>query len=151
MAILLHQTHALNVQLQVNVMRPVLAIVLIIPLASCDKLTSGKMSASERFQLEAKCADEAREFETAWRKDNGTDFETLFFRHHYNFPQGKCYSLVYFGHSELAFETVYDALSGTTKFPLVTVVTGDDRAANESSEHKKLQKQIAELMEDDNP
>jgi hypothetical protein len=101
--------------------------------------------------VEGKCADEAREFESVWRKDNGTDFETLLFRHHYNVSKGKCYSLIYFGHSDLAFETVYDALSGTTKFPLVTVVTGNDKAANESPEHKKLEKQVAELMGDDTP
>jgi len=132
-------------------MRLTVAVVIIIALTSCDKLATGNMSASERFQLDAKCADEAREFEFAWRKDNGTDFETLLFRHHYNFSKGKCYSLVYFGHPELAFETVYDALSGTTKFPLVTVVTGNDKAANESPEHKKLQEQVAELMESDDP
>jgi hypothetical protein len=120
-------------------------------LSGCDKLTNSSMSASQRFQLEAKCADEAREFEAAWRRDNGTDYETLLFRHHYNLSKGKCYSLVYFGHSELAFETVYDALSGTTKFPLMTVVTGNDKKANESVEHKKLQKQVAEYMEDDAP
>jgi hypothetical protein len=91
-------------------------------LAGCDKLTTSSISASQRFQLEAKCADEAREFEAAWRRDNGTDFETLLFRHHYNLSKGKCYSLVYFGHPELAFETVYDALSGTTNLPIVTVV-----------------------------
>jgi hypothetical protein len=132
-------------------MRTAIAIVAILLLAACDRMATTKMSAFERFQTEAKCADEAREFENIWRKDNGTDFETLFFRRHYNYGKGKCYSLVYFSHSGSAFESVYDALSGTTKFPLVTVVTSNDKAENSSAYHKNLQKQVADLMGDDNP
>jgi hypothetical protein len=101
--------------------------------------------------LEAKCADEAREFESQWKKDNGTDFQVLLFRHHYKFSTGKCYSLVYFGHAELNSEMVYDALAGTTKLPLVVLMAGNDKAANESEDHKAIAKTIREYMEDDTP
>jgi hypothetical protein len=115
---------------------------------SCDRLPG---SASERFQLQAKCADEAREFESQWKKDNGTDFEMMLFRHHYNFSKGKCYSLVYVGHAALTSEMVYDALAGTTKLPLVILMAGNDKADNENDEHKKLVTTIREYMEDDTP
>ena len=109
------------------------------------------MSASERFQLQAKCADEAREFESQWKRDNGTDFEMMLFRHHYNFSKGKCCSLVYIGHTALTSEMVYDALAGTAKLPLVILMAGNDKAANESEDHKKIAKTIREYMEEDTP
>jgi hypothetical protein len=128
-------------------MRKVVLILLAVAAMSCDQ--SKRLPASEKFQLEAKCADESREFESQWKTDNGTDFETMLFRHHYNFSKGKCYSLVYVGHSDLNSEMVYDALAGTTKLPLVILMSGSDKAANETEEHKGLAKSIREYMEDD--
>jgi hypothetical protein len=46
---------------------------------------------------------------------------------------------------------VYDALAGTTKLPLVILMAGNDKADNESEEHKKLAKTIREYMEYDTP
>jgi hypothetical protein len=125
-----------------------LSVAATVVLYSCDRLS---MSASERFQLQAKCADEAREFEAQWKKDNGTDFETMLFRHHYNFSKGKCYSLVYVGTAGLTSEMVYDALAATTKLPLVVLMAGNDKTANESEDHKKLATTIRDYMEDDTP
>jgi hypothetical protein len=132
---------------------PILATVAAtMALCSCDRAASLSMSASERFQLEVKCADEAREFESQWKKDNGTDFEMMLFRHHYNLLKGKCYSLVYVGtNTGLTSEMVYDALAGVTKMPLVILMAGNDKAANESEDHKKIAKTIREYMEDDTP
>jgi hypothetical protein len=128
---------------------PILATVTAtVALCSCDRAA---LSASERFQLEAKCADEAREFESQWKQDNGTDFQMMLFRHHYNFPKGKCYSLVYVGHTGLNSEMVYDALAGTTKLPLVILMAGNDKVANESEDHKKIAKTIRDYMEEDTP
>jgi len=75
----------------------------------------------------------------------------MLFRHHYNFSKGKCYSLVYVGHTDLTSEMVYDALTGTTKLPLVVLMAGNDKAANESEDHKAIAKTIREYMEDDTP
>ena len=108
-------------------------------------------SPSELFRLQAKCADEARAFESQWKESNGTDFEILLFRHHYHQAQGNCYSLVYFGHPDLNFEMVYDALAGTAKPPLVTLVGGNDQKANNSEDHKKLARQVRDYMEEDTP
>jgi hypothetical protein len=102
--------------------------------------------------LEAKCADEARAFESQWKKDNGTDFEMMLLRHHYNPSKGKCYSLVYVGNNAgLTSEMVYDALAGTTKLPLVILMAGNDKASNESEDHKRIAKTIREYMEGDTP
>ncbi len=130
-------------------MRTAVPILIALAATSCDQAT--RLSVSDKFQLEAKCADEAREFESQWKKDNGTDFETMLFRHHYNFSKGKCYSLVYVGHTGLNSEMVYDALAGTTKLPLVILMGGNDKIANESDDHKKIAKTIREYMEDDAP
>jgi hypothetical protein len=64
----------------------------------------------------------------------------------------KCYSLVYVGtNTGLTSEMVYDALAGVTKMPLVILMAGNDKAANESEDHKKIAKTIREYMEDDTP
>jgi hypothetical protein len=133
----------------IRTMRKAVPILLALVATSCDQAT--RLSASEKFQLEAKCADEAREFESQWEKDNGTDFQMMLFRHHYNFSKGKCYSLVYVDHAALTSEMVYGALAGTTKLPLVILMAGNDKTDNESEEHKKLAKTIREYMEDDTP
>ncbi len=65
---------------------------LVLALCGCERIASESMTASERFQVQAKCADEAREFENQWKKDNGTDFTVLMFRRHYSLANGKCYS-----------------------------------------------------------
>jgi hypothetical protein len=117
----------------------------------CGRVSNLSMSASERFQLQAKCADEAREFESQWKKDNGTDFEILMFRRHYSIANGKCYSFVFFGNPGMTFQTVYDALSGKTKSPLVTVVNGADKQTNDSADNKKPQQTIRDYMEEDAP
>lgn len=109
------------------------------------------MTASERFQVQAKCADEAREFENQWKKDNGTDFTVLMFRRHYSLANGKCYSFVYFGNQSLTDQAVYDVLAGTTKMPLADLVTGTDKNATESADYKKQQALIRGYMGEDAP
>ena len=147
-----HGTHGTGITILTMRKLPLLVVVsVVVALCSCDRLGSLSMSASERFQLEAKCADEAREFESQWKKDNGTDFQMMLFRHHYNFPKGKCYSLVYVGHTDLTSEMVYDALAGTTKLPLAILMGGNDKAANDSEDHKKIAQNIREYMEGDTP
>ena len=97
-------------------------------LGGCDRISSLSVSASERFQLQAKCADEAREFESQWKKDNGTDFTVLMFRRHYDLAKGKCYSYVYFGNDpSQMWSAVYDALSGKTNLPLVLVIGVEEK------------------------
>ena len=52
---------------------------------------------AELFKLQAECANQARQFEADWRRDNGSDFEFLYFQNHYNQARGRCFVHIYYG------------------------------------------------------
>jgi hypothetical protein len=66
----------------------------------------------ELFKLRAECANQARQFETDWRRELGQEYGLSVFRYHYNEADGRCYVHIHsandFGHHE----TVMDATEG---------------------------------------
>ena len=44
-------------------------------------------------------------------------------------------------------ETVYDALEGVSKPPIILLIGGNDKAANETKEHLDLAAKVRDYME----
>jgi hypothetical protein len=103
---------------------------------------------AEIFKLRSECANQARSFESAWRRDNGSDFRFLFFSNHYNQRRGRCFVKIFYGHPDLNVETIYDATEGIGKPPVVTSIGGNDESANESKEHLTVAAEIRDYMEE---
>jgi len=78
------------------------------------------------------CANQAHQFETDWRRDNGSDFAFLMFRNHYNRTRANCYVHIYYGHSDLNMEVVYDALVAC-RGELVSMASGGGERQNISN------------------
>ena len=125
--------------------RQSLFLSVVVCLSACSRVDP-----AELFKLRAACANQARQFETDWRRDNGSDFEFLLFQNHYNQTRGRCFVHIYYGNADLNLETVYDALEGVSKSPVVLVVGGNDKAANESKEHRDLVARVRDYMEEEN-
>jgi hypothetical protein len=134
---MVHTMHAVGQSL-------ILAAVLC--LSGCSRMGI-ESSPAELFKLQAECASQARQFEADWRRDNGSDFVFLYFQNHYNKAQGRSFVHIYYGNSDRNMETVYDALEGVSKPPIILLIGGNDKAANESKEHLALAAKIRDYME----
>lgn len=99
------------------------------------------------FRLRAECANQARQFEASWRRENGSDFEFLIFQNHYNPTRGHCYVRIHYGNADLNMDVVYDPLEGVDRPPLVLLVGGNDKAAADSKEHLDLAARIRDYMQ----
>lgn len=118
-------------------------------LSGCSQMGIGS-SAAELFKLRAECANQARQFEADWRLKNGTDFQILMFQNHYNQTHGRCFVHIYYGNADLNMDTVYDALEGAGKRPLVFLVGGgSDKNADETKVNLALAARIRDYMEGD--
>ena len=115
-------------------------------LSGCSRMGVGSSSA-ELFKLRAECANQARQFEADWRRKNGTDFEVLRFQNHYNQTHGRCFVHIYYGNPYYSWEEVYDAVEDVSQPPIVFLVRGSDKAANESKENRDLSARIRDYME----
>ncbi|MGD1094251.1 MAG: hypothetical protein ABSB35_19975 [Bryobacteraceae bacterium] len=115
-------------------------------LSGCSSISTGPSSA-EIFKLQAECANQARQFEADWRRDNGSDFVFLYFKNHYNQTHGRCLVHIYYGNPDLNMETVYDALEGVSKPPIILLIGGNDKAANKTKEHLDLAAKVRDYME----
>jgi hypothetical protein len=49
------------------------------------------------------------------------------FQNHYNQTRCRCFVHIYYGNVDLNMETVYDALEGVSKPPIVLLIGGHDR------------------------
>jgi hypothetical protein len=125
-----------------------LVLLAVMCLTGCSR-TDTRSSSAELFKLRAECANQARQFEASWRRENGSDFEFLMFQNHYNESHSRCFVHIYYGNAGLNMETVYDALEGVSSPPIVLLVGGNDKAANETKEHLDLAAKIRAYMEDE--
>jgi hypothetical protein len=117
----------------------------VIGLSACSRIGSGS-SSTELFKLRAECANQARQFERDWRRDNGSDFQFLVFQYHYNQIRAGCFVRIYYGNAGLNMETVYDALDSVSRQPIVLIIGPGDKASNESKEHRDLAAKIQDYM-----
>ena len=106
-----------------------------------------KIDPVELFKLRAECANQARQFETDWRRDNGSDFDILRFRNHLNQASGHCYVHIYYGNPGLNMETVYDATEGVGRPPIALLIGGN---AQPSKKDAEIAAEIGTYMEEAN-
>jgi hypothetical protein len=121
----------------------------IIYLPGCSRM-GARTSSAELFRLRAECANQASRFDAHWRRRNESDFQVLIFQNHYNQAQGRCFVgySIFYGHTSLNTEAVYDTLEGLDKPPLVLLVRGEDKAPSQAEKNRELAARIRSYMED---
>jgi hypothetical protein len=105
----------------------------------------------ELFRLRSECSNLAHRFEADWRRENGSAWESLSFRNHYNQIRGRCYVEISYGTRELFLDWVQDATEGIDSPRLASRTSGSLPWVEDKAALKKLsdaeEVKIRDLME----